>query len=93
MNPSRQRSATPRSTGLWAGRALAEREIDYRIVEKDPALIGDPNKYILGSAAELEVLQQAGIMKAPTVIVTTNDDDLNVYLTIYCRRLRRGRSR
>jgi Trk K+ transport system NAD-binding subunit len=74
--------------GQATGRALAEREIDYRIVEKNPALVRDPEHHVLGSAAELEVLQKAGIMETPTVIITTNDDDLNVYLTIYCRRLR-----
>jgi Trk K+ transport system NAD-binding subunit len=74
--------------GQATGRALAEREIDYRIVEKNPALVRDPDHHVLGSAAELEVLQKAGIMETPTVIITTNDDDLNVYLTIYCRRLR-----
>ena len=48
----------------------------------------DPEQYIVGNAADLDVLKQAGIDEAPTVIVTTHDDDLNVYLTIYCRRLR-----
>ena len=43
---------------------------------------------MIGSAAELEVLEKAGVMETPTVIITTNDDDLNVYLTLYCRRLR-----
>ncbi len=74
--------------GQATGRALAEREVDYRIVEKKPALVRDPEHHVLGSAAELEVLQKAGILETPTVIITTNDDDLNVYLTIYCRRLR-----
>ena len=74
--------------GQATGRALAEREIDYRIVEKNPALVRDPEHHVLGSAAELEVLRQAGILETPTVIVTTNDDALNVYLTIYCRQLR-----
>jgi Trk K+ transport system NAD-binding subunit len=74
--------------GQSTGRALAEREIDYRIVEKDASVIRDSAKYVIGNAAEIEVLQAAGIMETPTVIVTTNDDDLNVYLTIYCRRLR-----
>ena len=74
--------------GLATGRALAEREIDYRIIEKDPAAMGDPAHYVMGSAAELAILEKAGIMDAPTVIITTNDDDLNVYLTLYCRRLR-----
>ncbi|MDQ4076343.1 MAG: NAD-binding protein, partial [Chloroflexota bacterium] len=50
--------------------------------------IRDPEKYILGDAAELGVLEQAGLMETPTVVVTTHDDDVNIYLTIYCRRLR-----
>ena len=29
-------------------------------------------------------------METPTVVVTTHDDDMNVYLTLYCRRLRPG---
>jgi Trk K+ transport system NAD-binding subunit len=74
--------------GQATGRALAEREIDYRIVEKNPALVRDDRHHVLGSAAEIEVIEKAGIMETPTVIITTNDDDLNVYLTIYCRRLR-----
>jgi voltage-gated potassium channel len=34
------------------------------------------------------VLERAGIDDASAVIITTHDDDMNVYLTIYCRRLR-----
>jgi Trk K+ transport system NAD-binding subunit len=62
--------------------------MEYRIVEKNPERIRDPQRYILGDAAELEVLREAGVMEASTVIVTTHDDDTNVFLTIYCRRLR-----
>ena len=43
---------------------------------------------IQGSAADLEVLLQAGIETTPSIIITTHDDDLNIYLTFYCRRLR-----
>src|SRR5690606_30179890 len=50
--------------------------------------VRDPRRYVVGNAAELEVLERAGIRETPTVIITTNDDDTNVYLTIYCRRLR-----
>ncbi|MEX2570021.1 MAG: NAD-binding protein [Gemmatimonadota bacterium] len=74
--------------GRAAAAALRERDIPYRIVEKDPTRIRDDETYVLGSAADLEVLQRAGIEKAPTVIVTTNDDATNIYLTIYCRSLR-----
>lgn len=34
------------------------------------------------------MLEKAGIREAPTVIITPHEDDLNVFLTIYCRQLR-----
>jgi len=74
--------------GRAAGQALAERGMDYRIVEMMPERVRDPEKYIVGDAAELEVLVAAGIHQTPAVLVTTHDDDTNIYLTIYCRRLR-----
>jgi Trk K+ transport system NAD-binding subunit len=74
--------------GRAAGRALIERGMDYRIVELRAERIRDPEKYIHGDAAELHVLVAAGIRETPAVLVTTHDDDTNIYLTIYCRRLR-----
>ena len=68
--------------------ALAERDVDYRIVEVQPELVRDPQKYIVGDAADLGVLKKAGIEDAPTVIITPHEDDLNTYLTLYCRKLR-----
>ena len=44
-------------------------------------------RYLEG-AADYHTLERAGIEKAPAVIVTTHEDDMNVYLTIYCRKLR-----
>jgi voltage-gated potassium channel len=74
--------------GRAAATALLEREIPCRIVEKDPARVGYDFDYITGSAAELAVLERAGIHEAPSALVTTNDDATNIFLTIYCRRLR-----
>ncbi len=74
--------------GRATARALASRGVDYRIVEINPDLIVDPQKDILGNAADLAILEKAGIYDTSTAIVTTNKDDLNVYLTIYCRQLR-----
>lgn len=74
--------------GRATTRAIADRGLDYRIVEKRPDLIKNPDKYVLGDGANFEVLEQAGIMDAPVVIITTSDDDMNIYLTIYCRQLR-----
>ena len=31
--------------------------------------------------------EQAGISRAASVLLTTNDDAMNIYLTVYCRRL------
>ncbi len=74
--------------GRAVGRALAAKGMDYRIVEKAPERIQDATKYVVGDGAELEVLQAAGIREAAAIVITTHDDDMNVYLTIYCRRLR-----
>jgi Trk K+ transport system NAD-binding subunit len=74
--------------GRAIGRALKEREVDFRIVENNPARIRDQATYVEGSAADYETLERAGIDHAPAVVITTHEDDMNVYLTIYCRRLR-----
>jgi len=76
------------SVGRATASALARRNVDYRIVEPIAEGIRDLAKYVIGSAADLEVLEQAGIRETPAVIITPHDDDLNVYLTIYCRQLR-----
>lgn len=75
--------------GRAVGEALARQDIDYRIVERQPGRVRDPAHYVLGDAAELEVLTRAGIEDCTSVVITTHDDDMNVYLTLYCRRLRR----
>jgi len=73
--------------GRATGRALAEAEIDYIIVDNDAGK-ALPEHFLLGSAADFATLETAGIHSAPTVIITTRDDDTNIYLTIYCRKLR-----
>ncbi len=74
--------------GRATAQALERRGVDYRIVEMLPERVQDSKQYELGSAADLAVLEKAGIRQTSTVIITPRDDDLNVYLTIYCRQLR-----
>jgi voltage-gated potassium channel len=74
--------------GRATGKALAVRNLDYKIVEKDASRVKGVRNSIVGDAAEREVLIQAGIMESPSVIITTHDDDVNVYLTIFCRLIR-----
>ena len=68
--------------------ALDARGVDYRVVEKRAAIADKNDRFIKGSAGELEILTQAGIEETPAIIITTHDDNVNIYLTIYCRRLR-----
>jgi len=73
--------------GCASAQALEERNIDYRIIENDPELV-EGEHYVYGSAADINILMRAGIEEAPSVLITTSDDAINIYLTIYCRRLR-----
>lgn len=74
--------------GQATATALEERGIDFRIIEQNPRRVTRPDKTVVGNAAEPEVLEQAGLAGAPSVIITTHDDDTNLYLTLHCRRLR-----
>jgi Trk K+ transport system NAD-binding subunit len=78
--------------GGRVGRAVAKelerQKVSYRIVERRPERGGDADHYVIGDAAELGTLQKAGILDCSAVVITTHDDDMNVYLAIYCRRLR-----
>ena len=75
--------------GRAVAQTLEERGIDFRLVDKNPAVqsAGD-SRFIQGDASDHEVLLKAGITNAPTVLVTTHNDDLNIYLTLYCHKLR-----
>ena len=77
--------------GRAAGRALKARGVPVHIVERNaslaPKIEGIPDQLFIGDAADRQVLDRAGIADAPSVLLTTHDDAMNVYLTVYCRRL------
>lgn len=83
--------------GRSASRALSDEGIPSTIVEMMPGRV--ENSYSVlegrasyavvdGDAADQRVLRRAGLENASAVLVTPRDDDLNVYLTLFCRRLR-----
>ena len=72
--------------GKATAEALEERGVKYRVIEQDPRRVIDPVNTIVGNAADPEILEEAGIATTPTVIITTNDDDTNLYLTLLCRQ-------
>jgi Trk K+ transport system NAD-binding subunit len=73
--------------GRAAAEALEQGGIEYRIIEKRKNLAVS-DKHVFGSAADIHTLNRAGIQNTPAIIITTHDDATNIYLTIYCRRLR-----
>jgi voltage-gated potassium channel len=77
------------SVGCALGRAMKERDLDFRVIEKSRELIPEDSKFIYGDATDLEVLQRAGFFHAPAVAITSHSDPINIYLTTYCRRLRK----
>ncbi|MDY0389782.1 MAG: NAD-binding protein [Desulfobulbus oligotrophicus] len=74
--------------GRAAADTLREQGVAHRVVEKNPRICEDMENCIVGSAADYQTLIKAGIESAPSVFITTHNDDVNIYLTIYCRHLR-----
>jgi len=71
--------------------ALQKNNIDFRILEKIPERVARfGEKAIIGDASDLFILTKAGILEAiaPVVVVTPHDDETNVFLTIFFRKLR-----
>jgi Trk K+ transport system NAD-binding subunit len=77
--------------GRAAARALKRRGIPVHVVERkaelEPRIAGIPDRLFIGDAADRSILNEAGIDKTPSILMTTHDDAMNVYLTVYCRRL------
>ncbi|XWN36776.1 MAG: NAD-binding protein [Balneola sp.] len=74
--------------GRAAAYHLKRRNIQFKIVDKNPDRILNEENFILGDANDINTLKKAGIDNAHSVIISTNQDDINIYLTIYCRHLR-----
>jgi Trk K+ transport system NAD-binding subunit len=77
--------------GRAVTRALRAREVSVHVVERDPSLqtllsqVAD--RVFAGDAADLDVVMEAGLRQAPSIVLTTNDDATNIFLAVYCRRL------
>ena len=74
--------------GRSTAHALEDMTIPYRIVETDEVKAGKVKNVIFGDASDRSVIDRAGISNAPAVVITSHNDETNVYLTIYCRKLR-----
>ncbi|PQJ34938.1 potassium transporter TrkA [Salinibacter sp. 10B] len=79
------------TVGRAAVRTLSQRDVPVHLVERNPercqALRPHCEAVFQGDASEYTLLRKAGIDDAPSVLLTTNDDAVNIYLASYCRRL------
>ncbi len=77
--------------GCATAQTLRKRGVTVHMIEREEALRssleGVADKLFIGDAADLELLMGAGLADAPSVLLTTNDDAMNIYLAVYCRRL------
>ncbi|APG59023.1 potassium channel family protein [Christiangramia salexigens] len=79
--------------GLAAVKLLYKNNILVNLIDKDPEICekASPfcNKVFAGRASDYELLKKAGVLEAPSVLLSTNDDTMNIYLASYCRQLNR----
>ena len=91
MNPNPVLLIGGGAVGAAAARALARKDVPVHLVERDRRQCRQLREVCRavfhGDASEYHLLHEAGIDKAPSVLLTTNDDAVNVYLASYCRRL------
>ncbi len=77
--------------GRAATRALKKKGVPVHLIEKKPDLASHweslPDRMLVGDAANRDLLEEAGLADAPSVLLTTNDDSMNIFLAVYCRKL------
>lgn len=77
--------------GRSAALALKEREIPVHIIDEKARLFDRlkplADRVIVGDAADLKAVIPAGVMEASSVILTSGSDSMNIFLTLYCRKL------
>ena len=74
--------------GRETAKSLELMNIPYRVIESDEKKCSMVKNAIHGDASVKSVLERGGINNAPAVVITSHNDESNVYLTIYCRKLR-----
>ena len=77
--------------GQAAARALKQKALEVCVLDRDEKALGilasEVDAVYAGDAADRETIERAGIGRAASVLLTTNDDAVNIYLAVYCRKL------
>ena len=77
--------------GQAAAGALRRKGFAVHAIDRNPEMLAaireDVHAVFPGDAADRQLIERAGVTRAGSVLLTTNDDAMNSYLTVYCRRL------
>lgn len=77
--------------GCSAATALKQKGMKVFVVDNNPKLAegleGVADRVTIGDAADRDTILRGGLDEASLVILSTNDDAVNVYLSVYCRKL------
>ncbi len=77
--------------GLAAAKSLHRNGVLVNVVDRDPEICKKVspfcNQVFSGDASDYQLLKRAGILEAPSVLLSTHDDTMNIYLASYCRQL------
>jgi Trk K+ transport system NAD-binding subunit len=77
--------------GHAAARALKKKGLRVHAIDRTETALASLASVVdvlkVGDAADRESLVNAGVLEARSVVLTTNDDAMNIYLAVFCRRL------
>jgi Trk K+ transport system NAD-binding subunit len=80
------------NVGVAAAGALHAKGAPVYVMDREASRVerlrGIANRLYAGDAADRDDLMAAGLDEASTALLTTNDDATNIYLAVYCRRLK-----
>lgn len=79
------------TVGRAAARAIRRRGLRVHAIDRHASALatmdGVVDATFKGDANDRDLLASAGIHSSPSLLLTTNDDAMNIYLAVYCRRL------
>jgi Trk K+ transport system NAD-binding subunit len=80
--------------GVAAAEALRRKGVEVHAIDRNPSALEPMREagavLFPGDAADRQLLERAGIHTVSSVLLTTNDDAVNIYLAVFCRRLNPG---
>jgi Trk K+ transport system NAD-binding subunit len=77
--------------GQAAALSLKRKGVPVNVLDRDAkaldALRPNVDAVFEGDASDRDTITHAGIHRVASVLLTTNDDAMNIYLAVYCRKL------